>query len=717
MDKTTNTTTATGLLSDAESTLKDMLNAEKHMNDGIGKASQQLLQFSREIKSILAPFSQIQNAAIELAKSVGLSSKSIMATAESTIAQNRKMQLSMSYNISSEEMIKMQSDLMSRLQRNVRIDAVGTKTPENPNFDSDLENLIAAEKVFGPESVGQIVAGFDKLGMSMKTAAKATGKLFQEAGEYGINLQKYTENFTSNLQMAQMYNFRNGVNGLKEMARKATEIRQDMKQIASFADKVGSVTGAVETAANLQVLGGSFSALANPLSMLNESLTDMNGLQDRFTQMTAGAAHYNSVTHQIEMDPVTRQLMKRAAESMGVDPANLIDQAYAQARRGEIERQMEGIGNLSAEFKKMAPNVGTIDEYGRAGVTTANGEFKAFSEIATMTADEQEALQKQLIEENRSESEDIKEIAKSVMGIEDMLGGREKQVRNEAARNKILPTSLGDTSIYDNALDYLNNVYAPKVIEGAGRLDSALEGILVPLEMAGKRIGTSIFGIANENTAEGAREETRNVVFSNLGTGETAQGIANVLGDFAASVQKFFSNASDWTNEATNGVLNPTKPWSNGNNQLFAGIEGNSNPIVIPKLDLPDFSQTIQKNFVSSSYNNPNNGQRLIVEPGNNTNRPTFQANSNTMQAGQVSVTTNEASINTQANGNAGQTEPYKFDFSGTLTMNINGDNGRIGTVDVLNWMKNDSGFRREMAKAMAETMAEMKAAGQIENK
>ena len=34
-----------------------------------------------------------------------------------------------------------------------------------------------------------IVAGFDKLGMSMKSAAKATGKLYKEAGEYVVNVE------------------------------------------------------------------------------------------------------------------------------------------------------------------------------------------------------------------------------------------------------------------------------------------------------------------------------------------------------------------------------------------------------------------------------------------------------------------------------------------------------------------------------------------------
>jgi hypothetical protein len=174
---------------------------------------------------------------------------------------------------------------------------------------------MAGAKLVGPEMMSQITTGYDKLGISMKSAGKAVGKLFKEAGEYGINFQLYSKNFANNLAMAQTYTFRNGVDGLKEMARKATEIRQDMQQVARFADKVGTVTGAVETAARLQVLGGSFTAMANPLAMLNESLTDMNGLQDRLTEMTKGAATYNSATHQIDIDPLTRMRIKAAAEA------------------------------------------------------------------------------------------------------------------------------------------------------------------------------------------------------------------------------------------------------------------------------------------------------------------------------------------------------------------------------------------------------------------
>jgi hypothetical protein len=112
-------------------------------------------------------------------------------------------------------------------------------------------------------------------------------------------------------------------------------------------------------------------------------LTDVGGLQDMFNEMTKGAATYNATTHQIEMDPVTRQIMKRAAEVMGVDANNFIDQAYAQARRAEIEGQMSryGIGGLKESVQKLLPNVGEINENGVAGATI-DGVFRSISEIA-----------------------------------------------------------------------------------------------------------------------------------------------------------------------------------------------------------------------------------------------------------------------------------------------------------------------------------------------
>jgi hypothetical protein len=608
-------------------------------------------------------------------------------------------------------MIRLQGTMMSKLQRNVAIDQVGTVEKNangdivNPNSESDLENLIAAVKVFGEENVGNIIAGFDKLGISMKSAAKATGKLYQEAGEYGINLKKYTENFTNNLEMAQRYNFRNGVNGLKEMARKATEIRQDMKQIASFADKVGSVTGAVETAANLQVLGGSFAALSNPLAMLNESLTDMNGLQDRFNQMTQGAATYNSVTHQIEMDPVTRQLMRRAAESMGVDPNNFIDQAYAQARQTEIKRQIDvnGIG-VDDKLKTLLSNVGEIDsETGVAGATI-DGKFRSVAEIAGNPE-----LQKQLIEENRSQSDDIKAIAKSVMTIEEKVSGYESQAENAQARNALRPGAVSGLSAYKMASKMINEEFTSDVLDAAANINLFTDSLATFGQMLlGKGIITEAKSvdsiIQNTNNPEKAKEELKEHFKYLLGDSDLANTISSMAGSVGEAVAGAIGKVDNFTVQRANFTLVPgnDKTAMQGQN----GGEAGTTPATSTGAEV---LSTQDAGRISSPY--------VLVYPLS-PQGVKFSENQQSLPWVQVAPTSPGTQTNnqTQPGGQQGQTFNYNLNFSGALTMEISGDNGKIGTADIMKLLENNPNFAREVAKAISEALTSMHGAGMIQN-
>lgn len=678
-----------------------------------------------KMKGIVAPFTQVQNAAIELAKSVGLAGSSIMAIATRTIEQNRKLQLSSSYNISSPEMIQMQQKLMTSIGRNVAIDQVGTVQKNangevvNPNFDSELENLVAASQVFGVDRVAAITAGFDKLGKSMKTASKYTGKLFQEAGEYGINLDKYVENFTSNLEMAQMYNFRKGVDGLKEMARKATEIRQDMRQVAAFADKVGSVTGAVETASQLQVLGGSFASLANPLAMLNESMTNMEGLQDRLTKMTQGMAKYDRNTHQVRMNAYDRQRLKRAAEAMGVDPKNLMDQAFSQARRTEIMNQMQGMGNLTEGFRKLVPNIGTIDDKTGAAGVTVNGEFKSLSDIAAMSSEEQKALQEQLIAENRSESEDIKVIAKSVMGIEAIISGHRKNLENEAARTNIMPGAVNGVSSYDMVLNFLTEKFTPSVDAAAGKVALFTDSISTYLSTLANTALVGGLETLNANSPEEFGEAWKDLITELFGTSNAANAVGNALGSLATTIGTSVERINAYTSPHGFNVLP-------GNNTTdYVGRDGStSTPIArSPQEDTATVLAAREDAVTEASYRARNGGRSERSMPVANplgylNNSVVFAGTQNSLPGASVSPTGNGgqtgAQVSQTAGGQTGQNGNYNFNISGNLTMTVNGDNGKIGTVDLTKSLMEDADFKRMLAYEIARAMKEVNARGGI---
>lgn len=690
-------------------------------NAGIGFFTQQLQSQLNILENTLAPFSKVQQGAIELAKSMGLASKSIMANSQRMIAANKQLSLSMNYNISNERMFQLQQSIASQLNRNVAIDMYGSiQKNERGEIvrdvnDSELENLVAASKIFGDESVSEMVAGFDRIGKSMSSAAKMSGKLYKEAGQYGINLGKYSQNFVKNLSMVQNYNFRNGIDGLKEMARKATEIRQEMSQISQFADKVGSVTGAVETAANLQVLGGSFAGLANPLAMLNESLTNVEGLQDRFNQMTQGMATYNSFTRQIEMSPLDRMRIKRAAEAMGVDANNLIDQAYAQARRAEIKNQMEGIGINNAEAARLLPNVGEIDsETGLAGATIG-GQFRTLSEIAGSSE-----LQAQLVEESRSEGEDIKEIARQVMGIKDLIEGRYKQAENQAAVNITRETAFGVTQL-DTAIKAITEGWNDKLIEALGQIDFLETHAHTVQNIAYSMIDKLLQPIS----ALPDREEFHNMLsetaIKEFGEGPLSTAVTNIANGVTDFFLRAFEGINDYvaktTEEATGmqidywGALGKKGPAALEGNKQFIPTTAQANNIQNQEI-LKDFEEPIKTS----------NAPYIFTAAADNDNgfkkNWSVAANTETMTAAPVSPSPTASSTQAAETGPRETKHDVNLNFGGTLQVEIRDADGKILNVEnLLNNKTFHDSLMTELSKQVYDKIVEMEQKGLIYNK
>lgn len=709
MSKTNGNPTAEGTLSDE---LKSLLNPKPNVGAMLGPLSSKLNELLTTVSALIAPFSEVQKGASKLARAVGLAGQSIYAISSRLVQQNFKAQLSLNYDISDDEMMALQGNLMSSLQRNVQMDFVGTSVPGNANFDSTLENVVAASKLM-PSTIGPLIAGYDKLGKSMKSAAKAVGKLYQEAGEYGINFTQYSENFVNNLEMAQAYNFKNGVDGLKEMARKATEVRQDMSQIANFANKVGSVTGAVETASRLQVLGGSFAALANPLAMLNESLTDMEGLQDRMLEMTKGAAMYDQTTHQITMDPVTRMRLRAAAEATGQDPNKLIDVAFAQERKAEIGRQMEGVGGFRADVAKMLENVGEIDsETGVAGATIGN-QFYKLSDISG-----NEDLQNQLIAENRSQTDDVKQIAQDVQDISEKIGARQKQLTNAAARNTIREGMFGGKSAYGVASDLIVNRFGPEPIEGAANLDLFTTSLnALKTEVIGT-LRTELLAPFAETTATGFGEKMGQAVLNILGENNITTPIAEGVSKLTTELATLADNIHNYTSDYGYG---PLAAWRGGS----GGVDGGA---PITPADLPGSSSvsSAARDIATQASRISSENSATYFEPV--TNQMTVIVNTLTQIKDGLRITGNEDSMPwatvapLSADFYATSRRPaengltYNLNLSGTLTMNVNGDNGNIGTIDLMDQLENSKQLRDALTKAISDTFSKMAASGQIYN-
>lgn len=344
------------------------------------------------VNDLVDPWAKVDQAASNYAKTVATSAKGRDNLRKQTLTNVVKNKIAASYDLSTPELIEAQMDYSKGIGRNAKLS------------DEAQVVLGTMNKVYGGAEK-ELSVMFEKFGVGPIDTGKHLGKMFKEASKSGLSLEKYANNVNTGLKLAQRYTFSGGLKSMEAMAKRATEIHMDMQQIQILADKVGTIEGSITTAAKLQVLGGPFASLADPMGMFSEAWGDMEGLEKRLEGFTAKMGSFNKKTGEVEISSFNKHRLRAMAEATGMDYQQLIEQTQQQAKLGEIKSQIARSANASQwdkETQELFRNTATF-ENGKAGVSI-NGEFKTIDEL---TSDDL----KQLKEETQSESEDIKEIA------------------------------------------------------------------------------------------------------------------------------------------------------------------------------------------------------------------------------------------------------------------------------------------------------------------
>lgn len=378
---------------------------------GIGST---LKQMYTEIHNLGEPWREIDAAASKYAKTIGLTSRAMKQLSEDTNKNVVSNDIALRYNVDSKELLAAQENYMKAAGRNIRV-------------SNSEQETIAAMALMGGKG-NELAAMFDNFGVSLETTGDHVGKMFADATKQGLSVEKYSDNVAKNIKIAQNYTFKNGLKGLESMAKKATAMKMDMQQVAALADKVSTVEGAIDVSAQLQVLGGPFAQLADPLGMLNEGLNDMEGLQDRLIKMVGGLGSFDKETGEVKVSAFNKQRIKAASQAMGVSYDTIMESVNAQARRGEISKQIAAsqvASGFDNDMKELIMNSGTIKD-GKAGVSI-RGKFKALDEI---TEEDRKAIEK----ESQVESKDIKDIAFSTRSLNEIEEGVKKDHREQQAQ-------------------------------------------------------------------------------------------------------------------------------------------------------------------------------------------------------------------------------------------------------------------------------------------
>ena len=456
--------------------------------NGMSEVTKGGKQIFSSLKDILKPWADANQEAMTYARTMGMSKKTADAFLTNTVSWAAKNDIGLLFNKTTAELIKMQSKYSDVLGRNVQLTSEQKK------------DMLAMEKFLGEDGMIDIANNLENFGLGMSDSADFIKKTMDEATKHGIAASKLTKTIRENIKMAQSYTFKNGLDGLTNMAKKVVELKTNMSLINGFIEKTSTVEGAITTGANLQVLGGSYAAASDPLSMMYESLNNVEGLFDRALDMVKGKVFYNNKTGNFEMGAMDRYMMKQAATQMGINPEELINVAFRDASLSKIENAARSNkNNLDEDMIRMIKNVATWDK-GKA-VVDINGEKVNVDDLKGEHKAKLESMQ-------RNDSQNLQEMSISLRSINEKVSGIEKEIQNEQAKaTEILGQKLD--KMLSNNTELLNNVAKigawKNIIGGGFGILGGVWLIASGVLRMGKGIGNIGRGFGSSTSKPGAR--------------------------------------------------------------------------------------------------------------------------------------------------------------------------------------------------------------------
>lgn len=233
---------------------------------------------------------------------------------------------------------------------------------------------------------------YDTFGLSIETIDKRITDIYKTSGRHGLNAKAVTDAVNKNLKLAQNYTFAGGQRALERMAEKSVALKYNIEAAARFADKVSTLEGAAQAGAQLSVLGGDFARMGNPLSMLYGGLQDPERLNDMMLNMTKNMAHWDSQNREMRISAYNRQRLKAAADAMGVDYNDLINQSMMQGKRNRIDSQI-GNGITDEDTREYIRNLAQLDENGNAYIRFSGDKKPTY--LNELTPESKEKLKKE----------------------------------------------------------------------------------------------------------------------------------------------------------------------------------------------------------------------------------------------------------------------------------------------------------------------------------
>ena len=247
---------------------------------------------------------------------------------------------------------------------------------------------------------GKFAEGFDTIGFSLDTAMgkvdetnNAMSEILQTGRDFGVVMEKFLANIGDELKLINTYGFDRGVEGLARMVARGQALGIEMSTVTGLADKFFDPEGAIDFAAQMQVIGGAVGDLQDPFKLMYMATNDLEGLQEAIADTAAQATYFDKEKNKFSISPESRRQLKAMAEQMGMSYQDLADTAVRSARRAEVFNQIGDFSDMSETDKELIASMAQIGEGGTAEVKIPG--IEEMVDVADVTESQMELLRKE----------------------------------------------------------------------------------------------------------------------------------------------------------------------------------------------------------------------------------------------------------------------------------------------------------------------------------
>lgn len=216
----------------------------------------------------------------------------------------------------------------------------------------DTDSLMAANKLLGDEGTAvQFASSAEIFNKGIGKSVDLMSTMYNKVTRMGLNGRKYTKEILKNIQMANKYNFRDGLEGMMRTAAWAMKTRFEMSSLGRMTDKIidNGLEGVIKQSAQLQVLGGMAAINSDPLGMLYDALADPEALAKRMHGMTENFGSIDRRTGETTFGAAEELQIRAIAQAQGRDPGELRNEIRARNRAQAVKNQTRFSSNLSQE--------------------------------------------------------------------------------------------------------------------------------------------------------------------------------------------------------------------------------------------------------------------------------------------------------------------------------------------------------------------------------